>query len=138
MKKVTKNVAMIVMAALMMVSCLTTAFAHAEEPCSEIMVEPRYVIYCENSDYQGRHAVKMCGDAIVYVNGQHSFDGYAYQCEKCDQVIITQYRAKTSNYIGMYATYDPGYRIGNGVTVAKVSKAYSNTSNCTVTGYYFK
>ena len=76
-------------------------------------VIPNYVIYCEGSNYQGRHDALASGwiEVICTTDSAKSFSGKAFQCTKCYMVIATENEPKYG--IGKYAEWGAGEPIGN-------------------------
>lgn len=99
-------------------------------------IAPQYVIYCEDSDYQGRHDALANGwcEVVCTTDSSKSFSGKAFQCTKCYQVIVTE--NEPANGIGKYAQWNPGYKIST-FSVMRVSTVKS-TSSTTLAAYRFR
>lgn len=103
---------------------------------SGIEATPDYVIYCEGSQYQGRHDAKAngWGNVTCTTNSSLSFSGVAFQCTKCYQLIITENEPALG--IGKYGEWNPGYSVGY-FTNMRVSQVKS-TSGTTLPAYRFR
>lgn len=127
------------LAIVMLVALLTMPLGVQAEGTQTVVdpeIAPRYVVYCEGSQYQGRHDALASGwgDVICTTDSSKNFSGVAFQCTRCHQVIITQ--REPSQGIGKYAEWNPGYDVGN-FTVMRVSKVKS-TSAKTLPAYRFR
>lgn len=84
------------------------------------------------------HKMRAHGTGTVYVNGSRYFSGYAWQCENCNLVMVTEGTIifNQMQTIGKWATIPCSYEIANVITIDQPSGygvCYSNTMD----GYRF-
>ena len=103
-------------------------------------IQPLKEVACEG--YNGDHQMYARGPGyLVRINSNGSKstvfkNGYAYQCRKCNTVVVTQYNA-VSYKLGYYGIYNPGYTIPVNGTVLQTKNVHYSSGK-TLSGFNFR
>lgn len=134
MKKLIINIASLLLLLSIFISSPVSASSHFDEhESSEVDITTG-----ENGDIEllyipcpegGKHIMKPRGAGTVYINGVRKLDGRATQCEKCGDVIISEFNPydPATTRLGKYGYANYNYTIGTG-TYMYTNTLYESTS----------